>query len=56
MTGVQTCALPISLSKTRTLITIEHDKLKSAADATRMEAFWTEALDRMQALVEKTDD
>ena len=44
------------LSKTRTQVTIEHDKLKTAADVERMQVFWTEALDRMQALVEKCED
>ncbi len=44
------------LSKTRTQVTISHDKLGNAADANRMTTYWTEALDRMQALVEKTDD
>ena len=44
------------LSKTRTYLTIEHDKLRTAADAARMNTYWTEALDRMQALVEKTAD
>jgi hypothetical protein len=43
-------------SKTRTHVTIEHEKLKTKADATRMETYWTEALDRMQALVEKDAD
>jgi uncharacterized protein YndB with AHSA1/START domain len=45
----------IPRSKTRTQVTIEHELLKSADDVARMEAFWTEALDRMQALVEKSD-
>jgi hypothetical protein len=43
-------------SKTRTQVVITHEKLKSERDVTRMKAFWSEALDRMQALVEKVDD
>lgn len=44
------------LSKTRTQVTISHDKLKNAADVDRLNTYWTETLDRMQALLEKTDD
>ena len=44
------------LSKTRTQVTLSHDKLKNPADVDRLNVFWTETLDRMQALLEKTDD
>jgi hypothetical protein len=42
-------------SRTRTQVTVTHEKLKGSADVTRMKAFWSDALDRMQALVEDTD-
>ena len=46
----------VARSKTRTQVTIEHEKMKNIDDVERMNAFWTETLDKMQALVEKTDD
>jgi hypothetical protein len=46
----------VARSKTRTQVTIEHERLKTEDDVERLTAYWTETLDKMQALVEKTND
>ena len=43
-------------SKTRTEVTVEHDKMKTAREVPKMKEFWSTAMDLMQAQLEKTDD
>jgi uncharacterized protein YndB with AHSA1/START domain len=36
----------------KSMVAVQHGKLTKAADATRLKAFWSEALDRLKALLE----
>jgi hypothetical protein len=51
--GLSQVVVMLRAKGAKTQVSVEHSKLKDAADAQRMKGFWTQALDRLRTAVER---